>query len=139
VTAHKRNYNKGSRYTTDPDHMAEEHKAVSGWSSGRFVSWAKSIGPYTGKFIEKVLSASDYPVQSYRACMAIMSHSKKTPVPVMEEASKKALELEIYSYKYFKMLVKKELKEKGKKEPEKIIIHSNLRGRSAYAGGGINA
>jgi hypothetical protein len=71
--------------------------------------------------------------------MAIMSHSKKTPVPVMEEASKKALELEIYSYKYFKMLVKKELKEKGKKEPEKIIIHSNLRGRSAYAGGGINA
>jgi len=37
VTAHKRNYNKGSRYTTDPDHMAEEHKAVSGWSSGRFV------------------------------------------------------------------------------------------------------
>jgi hypothetical protein len=27
VAAHKRNYNKGSRYTTDPDHMAEEHKA----------------------------------------------------------------------------------------------------------------
>jgi hypothetical protein len=97
------------------------------------------IGPYTGEFIEKVLSASDYPVQSYRACMAIMSHSKKTPDIVMEEASKKALELEIYSYKYFKMLVKKELKEKEKTKSEKIILHSNLRGRSAYAGGGINA
>jgi len=139
VAAHKRNYNKGSRYTTDPDHMAEEHKAVSGWNSSRFVSWAKSIGPYTGKFIEKVLSASDYPVQSYRACMAIMSHSKDTPAIVMETASKKALELEIYSYKYFKMLVRKELKEKDKKQPAKIIIHSNLRGKSAYAGGGINA
>jgi len=139
VAAHKRNYNKAKRYATDPSHMAEEHRAVSGWNSSRFISWAKSVGPYTGDFIEKVLSASDYPVQSYRACMAIMSHSKKTPVQVMEEASKKALELEIYSYKYFKMLVKKELKEKEKTKPEKIVIHSNLRGRSAYAGGGINA
>jgi transposase len=140
VAAHKRNYNKTRRYTTIEEHMAEEHKAVSGWSRGRFISWANKIGPDTGEFVEKVLASREYPVQAYRACMAIMSHTKDSPPDVMEKASRKALDLEIYSYKYFKMIIKQEAskKEKGKRS-NKIIIHSNLRGSSAYTGGGINA
>jgi len=139
IAAHKRNYNKLKRYTTNPEHMAESHRAVSGWSSHRFTSWAESIGSNTGEFVKKVLSASDYPVQSYRSCMAIMSHSKNTSNEIMEITSRKALELEIYSYKYFKMLLKKEGAKKEKVKPERIIAHSNLRGKSAYVGGGINA
>jgi transposase len=139
IAAHKRNYNKSKRYTTNPEHMAEAHKAVSGWSTDRFISWAESIGPNTGEFVKKVLSASDYPVQSYRSCMAIMSHAKETSNEDMETASGRALDLEIYSCKYFKMLVKKEGVKSQKAEPEKIIAHSNLRGKNAYAGGGINA
>jgi len=139
IAAHKRNYNKGKRYATNPEHMAEAHRAVSGWSTNRFISWAESIGPNTGKFVKKVLSASDYPVQSYRSCMAIMSQSKSNSNEIMESASTKALELETYSQKYFKMLINKESKKESKAEPERIIEHSNLRGKTAYAGGGINA
>ena len=139
IAAHRRNYNKGTRYTTNAEHMAESHRAVSGWSSGRFILWAESIGPLTGEFVKKVLDASDYPVQSYRSCMAIMSHAKDTPPEVMETASRAALDLEIYSYKYFKMLIKKEGAMKEKTKPPRIIAHSNLRGKNEYAGGGINA
>jgi len=139
VAAHKRNYNKAKRYATEPEHMAESHRAVSGWSTNRFILWAESIGPNTGEFVKKVLKSSDYPVQRYRSCMAIMSHSKNTSVQVMETASRKALDLEIYSYKYFKMLLNKESLKKESSKPEKIIIHDNLRGKGAYAGGGINA
>jgi len=139
ITAHRRNYNKLKRYTTNPEHMAQSHRAVSGWSTNRFISWAESIGPNTGQFVKKVLSASDYPVQSYRSCMAIMSHSKNNSNEVMEKASGKALELEIYSQKYFKMLLNKEGKKSQETKPEKIVDHSNLRGKTAYAGGGINA
>jgi len=58
----------------------------------------------------------------------------------MEKASKKALDMEIYSYKYFKMIIKKESMRKARdKSSDKVIIHSNLRGSSAYVGGGINA
>ena len=140
VTAHKRNYNKVRRYTTLHEHMPQEHKAVSGWSRERFTSWANNVGPNTGEFVEKVLESRQYPVQAYRACMAIMSHTKDSPSEIMEIASRKALGLEIYSYKYFKMIIKQEStkKEKGK-IPGKIIIHSNLRGSSAYMRGGINA
>jgi len=128
IAAHKRNYNKLKRYTTNP-----------GWSTDRFISWANSIGPNTGQFVKKVLSASDYPVQSYCSCMAIMSHSRNNSNQVMEKASRKALELEIYSQKYFKMLVNKEGKKGQEAKPEKIVDHSNLRGKGAYVGGGINA
>lgn len=140
VAAHKRNYNKARRYTTRAEHMAEEHKAVSGWSKDRFISWANKVGPSTGEFVKKVLESRDYPVQAYRACMAIMSHTKDCPSYVIENASRKALDLEIYSYKYFKMIIKKESMKKAKdKRKSKIIVHSNLRGSGAYAGGGINA
>ena len=140
VAAHKRNYNKERRYITLPEHMAEEHKAVSGWSKERFISWSNKIGPSTAEFVKKVLESRDYPVQAYRACMAIMSHAKDSPVNVMENASRAALDLEIYSYKYFKMIIKKESLKRTKNERnDKIIVNSNLRGSSAYVGGGINA
>jgi len=120
VAAYKRNYNKGRRYTTIEEHMAQEHKAVSGWSRGRFIFWANKIGPDTGEFVEKVLASREYPVQAYRACMAIMSHTKDSPPNVMEKALRKALALEIYSYKYFKMIMKQEAskKVKGKKKQQ---------------------
>lgn len=140
VAAHKRNYNKGRRYTTLPEHMPQEHKAVSGWSRDRFISWANKIGPSTGEFVKKVLESRQYPVQAYRACMAILSHTKDCPPAVMESAAGKALEMRIYSYKYFKMIIKQETSKKVKgKSSNKIVAHSNLRGKSAYAGGGINA
>lgn len=139
IAVHRRNYNKLKRYTTNPEHMAQSHRAVSGWSTDRFISWANSIGPNTGSFVKKVLSASDFPVQSYRSCMAIMSHARDNSNEVMEKASGKALELEIYSQKYFKMLLNKEGKKGQEEKSGRIIAHSNLRGKSAYAGGGINA
>jgi len=140
IAAHKRNYNKGRRYATKGEHMAEEHRAVSGWSSDRFISWANKVGPDTGAFVRKVLESRNYPVQAYRACMAIMKHAKDSPPDIMEKASKKALDMEIYSYKYFKMIIKKESMGKARdKSSDKVIIHSNLRGSSAYVGGGINA
>ena len=140
IACHTRNYNKFSRYTTMEEHMPQNHKAVSGWSSKRFISWANSIGPSTGIFIDNVLKSRKYPVQAYRACMAIMSFSKDCPASVMENASRKALDMGIYSLKYFKMIFKQmSLGEDKDKSSVRIIAHDNLRGKSAYAGGGINA
>lgn len=45
-----------------PEHMAEEHKAVSGWGKDRFIYWANKIGPGTGEFVKKVLGSRQYPV-----------------------------------------------------------------------------
>lgn len=72
--------------------------------------------------------------------MAIMSFSKDCPPYVMENASRKALDMGIYSLKYFKMIFKQMSPGEDKdKSSARTVAHDNLRGSSTYAGGGINA
>lgn len=138
VAAYPRNYNPYKRYTTLAEHMPEGHKAVSGWSSERFLSWAEKIGPNTRELIKIILESREYPVQTYRACMGIMRLSKSHTTEVMENASREALVKKTYSFKYFSIILKQVAKIPETKS-EKTIKNDNVRGSSAYAGGGINA
>ena len=103
VAAYPRNYNPYKRYITLPEHMPEAHKAVSGWSSERFLSWAEKIGPHTQEFIKHILESREYAVQTYRACMGIMRFSKDHSSEVMEHArsgspGEKDLFLQVFQY-----------------------------------------
>ena len=138
--AFPRNYNTFKRYTTLPEHMPESHKAVSGWSSERFLSWAEKTGPNTRKFIENLLESREYPVQTYRACMGIMRFRKSYSAEIMEHASQEALNNNTCSYKYFSIILKQSANDNASKSSgEKIITNNNLRGSSSFAGGGIHA
>ena len=64
IAAHPRNFNQYKRYRTLPEHMPESHKAVSGWSAGRFLGWAEKIGPSTRQLLMHILESRDYPVQT---------------------------------------------------------------------------
>jgi len=139
VAAFPRNHNPYKRYTTLLEHMPEAHKAVSGWSSDRFLSWAEKIGPNTREFIKHILESREYPVQTYRACMGIMRFGKDYSPEVMERTSREALVKKTYSYKYFSIILKQVTAGATKTKTEKIIDHANIRGSRAYAGGGINA
>lgn len=143
IAVHQRNYNKLKRYKTLPEHMPEEHKIVSGWSTERFLAWADKIGPNTKELIKHVLESREYPIQAYRACMGIMRLGKEFPPEIMESACQEALDKRTYSYKYFSMIFKqitaKNNKSSDREEPDKIVFHENVRGSSAYAGGGLNA
>ena len=138
IAAHIRNYDTYRRYTTLEEHMPDEHKAVYGWNSDRFMLWAYKTGPQTRDLVKKILDSEEYPVQSYRTCMGIMRLCKDYPLEIMEAASKAALERNIVSFKYFKIFVKQIASSLPNKNGEKIIKHENIRGRQAYAGGGIS-
>ena len=139
VAAYPRNYNTFKRYTTLPEHMSEGHKAVSGWNSDRFLSWAEKIGPNTRDLIKRILDSREYPVQTYRACMGIMRFSKSYSDEIMESASREALERNACSYKYFSLVLKQVTQNVAENKTEKIIMHDNVRGSSAFTEGGINA
>ena len=70
--------------------------------------------------------------------MGIMRLAKAYPLEVMETTSRKALDKNICSYKYFNLILKQVVSRLPKKE-DKIIEHENVRGSRAYAGGGIYA
>jgi len=138
IAAHMRNHNIFKRYTTLPEHMPQEHQMVSGWSSERYIAWAKTIGPYTQKLIEHILASREYAVQSYRACMGLTRLAKQHTADLMETASQQALEKQTCSYKYVSILLK-QLAAKSPAEPvETVIAHDNVRGSSAYVGGGLH-
>jgi hypothetical protein len=140
IGVHKRNYDTVARYTTLPEHMSEEHKAVSGWNSERFCQWARKIGLKTEEYIKQVLSSRDFPQQTYRTCMGIMRLGQDCSPEQMEQACTYALQVRIYSYRYFSKILKQITQQKANIQVDKrIIIHSNIRGSQAYQGGGINA
>ena len=139
IAAHPRNYNTLKRYTTLPEHMPDEHKVVTGWSNDRFLSWAEKIGPNTRELIQRVLDSREYSVQTYRSCMGIMRLAKDIPKEIMEKASREALDRQIYSYKYFNIILKQTAAKAREEQAEKIIKHDNIRGSSSYIGGGLNA
>ncbi|SEB73978.1 IS21 family transposase [Paenibacillus sp. GP183] len=139
IAAYPRNYNASKRYTTLPEHMPEEHKAVSGWSSERFLSWAEKTGPHTRELIKQLLESREYPMQTYRACMGIMRFGKSYSAEIMERASRDALDKNTCSFKYFSMILKQLTVRVTTISDEKIIQHDNVRGSSAYTGGGFRA
>ncbi|MDP4095121.1 MAG: IS21 family transposase [Bacillota bacterium] len=139
VAAYPRNYNTFKRYTTLPEHMPEGHRAVSGWSSDRFLEWAEKTGPYTRELIKRILESREYPVQTYRACMGVMRLGKSYSDEIMENASREAIERNACSFKYFNLVLKQVTQNMAENKAEKIIIHDNVRGSRAFTGGGINA
>lgn len=139
IAAHPRNYNKYKRYSSLPEHMPEAHKAVSGWSNERFLSWAETVGPHTRQVIKCILESREYAVQSYRACMGIMRYSKTYSKEIMEATSNEVIEKNTFNFKYFGIIIKQITKTIAEKSPEIIIQNDNVRGSSSYEGGGINA
>lgn len=135
IAVHKRNYEKYRHYSTLPEHMPENHRAVSGWSNERFLNWAATYGRHTRQLIQNVLDRYEYPVQAYKTCMGIMSNIKGNEPAAVEEASIEANERSITSCKYFSILLKQKLSGK-EPAPEKVIAHSNIRGNQAFIGGG---
>jgi hypothetical protein len=103
------------------------------------LSWAEKTGPETRKLVKRILENSEYPVQSYRACMGIMRLCKSYPAEIMEAVSRETLNRNTCSFKYFNIILKQIVTNLPKKQEDKIIQHENIRGSRAYTGGGINA
>jgi hypothetical protein len=72
--------------------------------------------------------------------MGIMRLGQDCSPEQMEQACTYALQVRIYSYRYFSKILKQITQQKANIQVDKrIIIHSNIRGSQAYQGGGINA
>jgi hypothetical protein len=125
IACHVKSIDPRKRFITDPSHMPENHKAVTDWSPGRFISWAAKTGPKTREYIASLLERKEHPEQAFRTCAGILRIASTVTQERMEEACIKAMAQNIYSYTFFSKL----LENKKIKEP---IIHQNLRGKDYF-------
>jgi len=74
IATHTKNYDKRHPYRTEILHMpTAQQEAQQRWNERRFLSWANSIGPHTGKVVSGVLSSRQVIQQAYPGCMALLN------------------------------------------------------------------
>jgi transposase len=128
IACHAREGENHKRYTTEPSHMPDNHRAVAEWSPRRFISWAAKYGQQTQKLIALLLERKEHPEQSYRTCAGILRLAATVKAEQMEAACAQALAGNLYSYSCFAKL----LESVRLQEP---VTHENLRGKGYYQGG----
>jgi transposase len=132
VASHKRIRSRG-KYSTEALHMPPQHRYVTEWSPSFFLNKAKAIDPIVEYYIGKVLEKKQHPEQAYKACMGILSFSKRAGNIRLIKACKRAHEIGYYNYKIIEDILQKNL-DKYEDEPEltPISAHDNIRGGNYY-------
>lgn len=141
VSSHVRKYTKGES-STHVSHMPKSHQKHMDWTPGRFISWAKKIGEATESVVLHQLDRP-HPEQGYRACLGLLSLSKKYSKERVNEACKRAAAVQSPNIRSISSILKKRLdslplEEFGvrasgvfKQHPANIQ-HENIRGSDYY-------
>ena len=135
VACHPRSYQLG-RHTTITEHMPVKHQKQQDWSPMRFESWANDIGSSTASLIKTYLARREYPEQSYRVCLGLLSLSKKYGKERLEAACSRAIATKVTSLKSIRLMLNKGLDQQPlpQEQTDELanITHANIRGNTYY-------
>ena len=136
VASHLRSDTKG-RHSTIKEHMPKSHQKYLEWNPSRIIRWAQSIGEYTGKLVENILSSRSHPEQGYRACLGVLRLSKGYETQRVESACKRAYTIGACSYKSVRSILEKNLDQQELPQPPQSpsINHQNIRGQHYFKTG----
>ena len=124
------------RYTTEPTHRPKSHQQHLEWSPSRLVTWGASIGDATARVVEAILARQPHPEQGYRACLGLLSLSRRYERPRLEAASVRALASGAVSYRAVKSILATGLDHLPfEAEPPTLHLpatHAHVRGAAYY-------
>ena len=133
IASHKRSTEMIRTYITDVSHMPEKHKFYATIDKEQFVTWSKTIGPYTADMVRKIFGRSSVEQKHYRSCMGLRRVYKLYGKERFEIACQMAIDATCYGSSYVEQILKANLDKKEKfKNSHKIIQHSNIRGGKYY-------
>ena len=132
VASHMR-INKPGAFVTENLHMPHEHRQYLEWTPERIKLWGKKIGPHTRELMDQIMEHRDHPEHGFRGCLGIIRLSKTYSPERVENACKRALELQAYNYRSVKSLLERNLENLIPGERKNIVpLHANIRGESYY-------
>jgi hypothetical protein len=110
------------------------------WTPGRFLNWAKDIGPNTVQVTQEVLNKPQHVQQAYKTSLGLLSLSKRYGRLRLEAACARAVHIKTYSCRSVESILKsgfdsQPLPQSLTQEElfEKFSQHANLRGADYYA------
>ena len=123
------------RYTTQPEHRPEAHRAYLEWNPERFVRWAERAGPFAAEMVRRIMADRPHPEQGYRASLGLMRLGTRYGNERLEAACERALSFDLVSYRGVRNILEAGMDrlkaEKTSVQPEKP--HANLRGPRYYS------
>jgi transposase len=135
VALHVRSYRPGA-HTTITEHMPKAHQACMAWTPGRFLNWAKNIGPCALQLVQYLLNSRAHPEQGYRSCLGLLSLAKKFSETRLEKACGRAWQLGAKTRHSVASILQHNMENavnsKDTTAPLVVINHENIRGKNYY-------
>jgi len=132
VASHMRIHKPGS-FVTDRLHMPHDHRRFLEWTPERIKSWGAKIGPNTRMLMEAIMEHREHAEHGFRSCLGLIRLAKLYPSERVEQACRRALDLEAYNYRSVKSLLERNLEKADVETTQKIIpLHANVRGKNYY-------
>jgi transposase len=123
------------RHTTVDAHRPKAHLRNTEWPPSRIVEWCGQIGPATAQVVERILASNRHPEQGYRSCLGVQRLGQQYPPARVEAAARRALALNVCSYRSLKAMLENHLDGQAPETPPAApppLDHPNLRGPGYY-------
>lgn len=132
VASHKR-IKSPHNYSTEPSHLAPQHRYITEWNPNFFLQQARGIDPTVEYFIDQVLRRKAHPEQAYKSCQGILSFARCLGSNRLIKACERAHSYGIYNYKIIEDILRKNLDQfEDDPEPVSMPAHENIRGKNYY-------
>lgn len=133
VASHMR-VNKPGAFVTENLHMPTEHRQYLEWTPARIRKWGETIGPHTKALMGAIMEHKTHPEHGFRSCLGIVRLAKAYSPERVENACKRALEIEAYNYRSVKSLLERGLENivMAGENTTIVPLHRNVRGREYY-------
>ena len=131
IALHERKRETG--YSTKKEHMPSSHQFYSECNPEKIYRMSEEIGMNTLDLAKCIMDITKHPEQGLKMCIGIISLAKKYGNDRVNQACKKAIEYEEYSYRFINNLLKSGMEKM--KIPDHANIntpHENIRGKDYY-------
>jgi len=133
VASHMRCAHKGG-FTTVIEHLPERHQHQAQWTPERLIAWGARIGVACAATVQKMLERQAHPEHAYRACLGLLSLSKRYGETRLEAACTLALSLGTCKYTHIRDILanRRDLLQASATPEWTSPAHAHVRGANYY-------
>ena len=133
VASHRRCAHQGG-FTTVAEHLPERHQAQAQWTPERLILWGQRIGVACATTVGRMLERQKHPEHAYRACLGLLSLSKRYGDTRLEAACVLACSLGTSKYTHIRDILvnRRDLLQPSTTPEWSSPTHAHVRGAQYY-------
>jgi transposase len=127
MAAHPRAVKRGM-FSTHGEHRPAQHTAVVELTHERLQERAALVGPATVEVMARLRERRRHPDEALRANQGILRLARDFSPEELEAAARRALELQVYSYRAIRALIRTKTETSRTEQHTLLLDHENVRG-----------